>query len=87
MPAPLASEILRSLNREVINQLDLAAAVQHPDESGRAREQIISRSPTTSDRMIRLPRHPGHPGQPAPTHPVHPAERIWLCCAGPEPRE
>lgn len=81
MPAPLVSKIPQSLNREGINQLDLAAAVEHPGESGRAREQIISRSPTTSDRMIRLPRHPGHPGQPAPTHPVHSAERIRLCCA------
>jgi hypothetical protein len=42
MPAPLVTKILQSLNREVINQLDLAAAVEHPGESGRAREQIIS---------------------------------------------
>lgn len=42
MPAPLVSQILQSLNREVINQLDLAAGIKHPGESGRAREQIIS---------------------------------------------
>jgi hypothetical protein len=43
MPAPLVVDILQSLNREVINQLDLAAAIEHPGESGRAREQIIAR--------------------------------------------
>src|SRR5215472_8229321 len=42
MPAPLVSEILQSLNREVINQLDLAGAIEHPGENGRAREQIIT---------------------------------------------
>jgi len=43
MPAPLVSDILESLNREVLNQLDLAAAINHPGESGRSREQIIAR--------------------------------------------
>jgi hypothetical protein len=42
MPAPLVNQILQSLNREVINQLDLAASIKHPGESGRAREQVIS---------------------------------------------
>lgn len=42
MPSPLANEILLSLNREVLNQLDLAGAIQHPGESGRAREMIIT---------------------------------------------
>jgi hypothetical protein len=42
MLAPLVNEILQSLNREVINQLDLAASIKHPGESGRAREQVIA---------------------------------------------
>lgn len=42
MPAPLVNKILESLNREVINQLDLAASIKHPGENGRAREQVIA---------------------------------------------
>jgi hypothetical protein len=42
MPAQLVNEILQSMNREVINQLDLTVAISHPGENGRAREQIIS---------------------------------------------
>ena len=42
MPAQLVNEILQSMNREVINQLDLTVSISHPGENGRAREQIIS---------------------------------------------
>lgn len=42
MPSPLVNEILFSLNREVLNQLDLARSIQHPGESGRAREKILT---------------------------------------------
>jgi hypothetical protein len=40
--SPLVDQILKSLDREVMNQLDLAAAIEHPGKSGRAREQIIA---------------------------------------------
>ena len=43
MTAPLVSRILESLNREVLNQLDLAASIKHPGESGRAREKVVAR--------------------------------------------
>jgi hypothetical protein len=42
MPSDLTRSILDALNREVLNQLDLAKAISHPGESGRAREQIIA---------------------------------------------
>lgn len=42
MSNSLISDILNALNREVLNQLDLAKAISHPGESGRAREQIIA---------------------------------------------
>lgn len=42
MPAPIVSKILDALNRDVLNQLELAKAVTHPGESGRAREQIVA---------------------------------------------
>jgi hypothetical protein len=42
MPHPRVNQILNSLNREVLNQLDLAASIDHPGESGRAREQILA---------------------------------------------
>lgn len=42
MPAPLVLEILESLNREVLNQLDLATSITHPGETGRARENVIA---------------------------------------------
>jgi hypothetical protein len=35
--------ILESLNAQVLNELSLAASIGHPGESGRAREQIITR--------------------------------------------
>jgi hypothetical protein len=35
--------ILRALNEEVLTELRLAASIEHPGESGRAREQIITR--------------------------------------------
>jgi hypothetical protein len=38
----LVRQILEALNREVVNQLDLARAIAHPGESGHAREQIIA---------------------------------------------
>lgn len=38
----LTRNILDALNRQVLNELDLAKAISHPGESGRAREQIIS---------------------------------------------
>jgi hypothetical protein len=38
----LIGDILGALNREVLNELDLAKAISHPGESGRAREQIIA---------------------------------------------
>lgn len=42
MPAPVVRQILDALNRDVLNQLELAKSVSHPAESGRAREQIIA---------------------------------------------
>lgn len=42
MPSDLIKTILTSLNKEVINSLDLAKSITHPGESGRAREQIIA---------------------------------------------
>ncbi len=38
----LIRDILDALNKEVLNELDLAKAINHPGESGRAREQIIA---------------------------------------------
>jgi hypothetical protein len=38
----LTKTILFSLNRDVLNQLDLTSAIAHPAESGRAREQILA---------------------------------------------
>jgi len=37
----LIKNILDSLNRDVLNQLDLASSISHPGENGRARENII----------------------------------------------
>lgn len=42
MTDDLIKNILAALNREVLNELDLARAIHHPGESGRAREQIIA---------------------------------------------
>jgi len=42
MPARIVPQILESLNREVLNQLDLAGSIDHPGENGRAREQIVA---------------------------------------------
>lgn len=42
MPVPLIETIIRSLNREVLGQLELSRTIKHPGENGRAREQIIS---------------------------------------------
>lgn len=42
MPADIVRQILEAANREVLNQLDLARAVKHPGESGRAREQVLA---------------------------------------------
>lgn len=39
---PLVARILESMNREVLNQLDLAGSIGHPGENGRAREQIVA---------------------------------------------
>jgi hypothetical protein len=38
----LTNIILDSLNRQILNQLDLANAIKHPGENGRAREQILA---------------------------------------------
>lgn len=38
----LTNTILESLNREVLNQLELAKSIKHAGENGRAREKIIS---------------------------------------------
>jgi len=42
MPVNLVQDILRSLDRDVLNQLDLARSIGHPGENGRAREQVIA---------------------------------------------
>jgi len=42
MSHDLTKTILLSLNRDVLNQLDLANAIAHPAENGRAREQILA---------------------------------------------
>lgn len=42
MANKLIGDILGALNRDVLNQLDLARAIRHPGESGRAREQIMA---------------------------------------------
>ncbi|MBM4431458.1 MAG: hypothetical protein FJ026_14105 [Chloroflexi bacterium] len=42
MTIGVIGQILDALNREVLNGLDLATAINHPGESGRAREQIIA---------------------------------------------
>ncbi len=42
MTHDLTKTILESLNRDVLNQLDLANAITHPAENGRAREQILA---------------------------------------------
>jgi hypothetical protein len=42
MASDLITNILTALNKEVITELDLAKAINHPGESGRAREQIIA---------------------------------------------
>jgi hypothetical protein len=42
MPASLTNDILVSMNREVLNQLDLASSISHPGENGRAREKILA---------------------------------------------
>lgn len=38
----LSKRILSTLNKEVLDKLDLAKSITHPGESGRAREQIIA---------------------------------------------
>lgn len=40
--ASLPQKIVKSLDREVRNQLELASAITHPGESGRARENVIA---------------------------------------------
>src|SRR5664280_3545059 len=35
--------ILEALNSQVVSELELAASITHPGESGRAREQIVTR--------------------------------------------
>ena len=42
MANDLTDDIRSALNREVLTELDLARAISHPGESGRAREQIIA---------------------------------------------
>lgn len=42
MSHELTKTILFSLNRDVLNQLDLANSIAHPAENGRAREQILA---------------------------------------------
>lgn len=42
MTNDLINKILFALNKEVLTELDLAKAITHPGESGRAREQIIA---------------------------------------------
>ena len=42
MPLPRIESILNSLNKEVLNKLELSQLIQHPGENGRAREQIIA---------------------------------------------
>lgn len=42
MTHELTKNILYSLNREVLNQLDLANSIAQPAENGRAREQIMA---------------------------------------------
>ena len=42
MSHDLTKKILYSLNRDVLNQLDLANAISHPAENGKAREQILT---------------------------------------------
>ena len=42
MPVGVVRNILDSLDREVLNQLDLTKSIEHPGESGRAREQIVA---------------------------------------------
>lgn len=49
MPTQLVNEILQSMNRETLNQLDLAGVIKHPGENGRAREKIIF---NCSNRLI-----------------------------------
>ena len=39
---PLPKKIVESLDKEVRNQLELASAISHPGESGRARENVIA---------------------------------------------
>ncbi len=43
MPPPVILNVLHSLVNEVQEQLQLAASVGHPGESGRAREEVIRR--------------------------------------------
>jgi hypothetical protein len=40
--ATLTKDIINNLNKEVLNQLDLTEAIEHPGENGRAREQILA---------------------------------------------
>ena len=42
MPSSVIPQVLESLNRQVLDQLDLAAAIHHPGESGLAREHVLS---------------------------------------------
>lgn len=42
MPLPFIESVITSLNREVLERLELSKSISHPGESGRAREQIIT---------------------------------------------
>ena len=42
MPLPFIESVITSLNREVLERLELSRSISHPGESGRAREQIIT---------------------------------------------
>lgn len=42
MPLPFIEKVIKSLNKEVLEKLELSKLIEHPAESGRAREQIIT---------------------------------------------
>nr|WP_314266766.1 DUF6602 domain-containing protein [uncultured Moellerella sp.] len=42
MPLPFIEKVINSLNKEILERLELSKLIEHPGESGRAREQIIT---------------------------------------------
>jgi hypothetical protein len=43
MSSELSNRILRSMNAEVLSELDLCNSIKHPGENGRGRENVVSR--------------------------------------------